>query len=312
MYDLVIIGLGPAGLSAAIYASRYRLNFLVLGREIGGQVNENHKIDNYLGFPGISGHELGQKFFDHARQLGAAIEMDSVEKIEKQGNIFLVSTPKMTYKTITVIFALGSRYRRLNIPGERELLGKGVSYCATCDGPFFRDKKVAIIGGGNSAASAALLLDQHAREVLLLYRGEELKCDPAYLDQLKSNGKIRIGCCLNAKEIKGHNSVNSIVLDAPFEGNNEVDVQGIFIEIGSEPSVELLVPLGVKMDQKHFIITNQDQSTNIQGIFAAGDITTNSNRFRQIVTAASEGAVAAASVFEKVKATKTSNFKVAD
>lgn len=301
MRDLVIIGTGPAGLCAAIYASRYKMDFVVIGKEIGGQVNENHLIENYPGFSSISGLELGQKFFQHAKSLGAEIVSETVVGIEKDRDKFVIRTDQGIHEAKNIIFALGSQYRRLNIPGEDEFKGKGVSYCATCDAPFFKNKKVIVVGGGNSAASAALLLSEHASRVLLFYRGTELRCDPAYLDKMKKISKIEISCCINVKEIKGKDFVQLVALDHPYEGKNEVETQGVFIEIGSDPSVDLLIPLAVEINKRHFIVTKQDQSTNIEGIYAAGDVTTNSNGFRQIVTAAAEGAVAAESVFEKIK-----------
>lgn len=302
MHDLIIIGAGPAGLSAAIYCSRYKLDFIVIGGELGGRTNETHLIENYPGIPSIKGFELGQRFTEHARSLGATIVQELVKEIKKTEEGFSVVTDNNTYSAKNVLFALGSEYRKLNIAGEKEFRGKGVSYCATCDGPFFRNKRVVVVGGGNSAAGAALMLSDYASEVLIFYRGQELKFLPTYLDQIKKNSKIKISCCTNLKEIKGENVVKSVVLDVPFEGQQEVPVDGVFIEVGSEPSVEMLIPLGIEMNEKHFILTNPDQSTNVPGFFAAGDVTTNSNGFRQIITAASEGAIAALSIYEKVKA----------
>lgn len=304
MRDLVIIGSGPAGLSAAIYASRYKLDFVVLGKEAGGQVNENHLIENYPGFSSISGFDLGQKFLQHAQNLGGEILSETVTGIEKKDGSFLIQTDKGEHKAKNIIFALGSQYRRLQIPGEERFKGKGVSYCATCDGPFFKNKNVVVVGGGNSAASAAILLSQHAKQVTLFYRGPQLKCDPSYCDKMEMAGNVKIGCCINVVEIKGDDSVASVLLDNAFEGKEELETQGVFIEIGSEPSVDMLIPMGIELDEKHFIITKSDQSTNIEGVYAAGDVTTGSNGFRQIVTAASEGAVAALSVFERIKEEK--------
>lgn len=300
--DLVIIGTGPAGLSAAIYASRYKIDFIAIGKEIGGRVNETHLIENYPGFASISGFELGQKMAQHARSLGAEIAQQIVNEVKRDGETFLVTIGQEIYKARNLIFALGSEYRRLKIPGEEEFRGKGVSYCATCDGPFFRGKRVAVVGGGNSAASAAMLLSEYASQVIIFYRGADLKIFPSQLEQLKKNEKVVIKCCANLKEIKGDQVVRSLVLDVPFEDSTEVAMDGVFIEIGSEPSAELLMPLGVELDERQFIKTKPDQSTNVKGVFAAGDLTTNSNGFRQIVTAASEGAIAALSVYERIKA----------
>jgi thioredoxin reductase (NADPH) len=302
MKELIIIGAGPAGLSAAVYASRYKLDYMVIGKESGGRINETHKVENYLGYLSLSGLELGQKFREHALALGAEILIDAVEKIGKTENGFEIRTfSGKTYKALNILFALGTEYRKLQISGEKEFRGKGVCYCATCDAPFFRGKKVAVVGGGNSAASAAILLAQYAAKVMLFYRGTELKANPAYLEQLKATENIEIVCCTNLKEIKGDAKVQSIVLDNSYQGSNEVATDGVFIEIGHDPSVDLLIPLGVNINEAHYVITNADQSTNVKGIYAAGDITTNSNGFRQVITAAAEGAIAILSIYERVK-----------
>lgn len=304
-FDLIIIGAGPAGLSAAVYSSRYKVNFLVIGMEMGGRANETHKVENFLGFPSVNGFELGQKFIEHAKALGSQIVQSLVKEIKKNEQGFEVVTDKETFQAKNILLSLGSEYRRLSIPGENEFKGKGISYCATCDGPFFKNKKVAVVGGGNSAASAALLLSEYAEKVTIFYRGEELKCFPAYLDQLVRNDKITIACCTNLKEIKGDIVVKSIAIDKPLDGKTEVETDGVFIEIGSEPSTDLIIPLGIKLNERHFIMTNPDQSTNVTGVYAAGDLTTNSNGFRQIITAAAEGAIAALSIYERIKAQKS-------
>lgn len=300
-YDLIIIGAGPAGLAASIYASRYKVNHLVIGKEPGGQAVEAHKIENWPGTISISGFELTQKMREHAEKLGVKIVMDSVSNIFRGENIFDVTAHTAQYKTKNIVLALGMEYKKLQIPGEEEFKGKGVSYCPTCDAAFFGGKIVAVAGGGNSAASAAQLLAEYASKVFIIYRGEKLKVDPVYLENFAKNEKIEIIYNTNIKEIKGENAVGKIVLDKEYNGKGEVEVQGVFIEIGSEPGVELAKQLSLDMDEQGFIVVGSDQSTNVTGIYAAGDATTGSNKMRQILTAAAEGAVAAASVYKKLQ-----------
>lgn len=301
IFNLIIIGAGPAGLAASIYASRYKIDHLVIGKELGGQAIEAHQVENWPGTISISGLELTQKMREHAEKLGAKIEMDSVLSITKEGDLFVVATHTTQYKAKNIILALGMEYRKLRIPGEEEFKGRGVSYCPTCDAAFFANKVAAVVGGGNSAASAAQLLAEYASKVFIIYRGEKLKVDPSYEESLAKNEKVEIIYSTNVKEIKGNQTVERIVLDKKYKEKEELEVQGVFIEIGSEPGVELPKQLGVSLDKEGFILVNPDQSTNIQGVWAAGDATTGSNKMRQMLTAAAEGAIAAASVYKKLQ-----------
>lgn len=301
IYDLIIIGAGPAGLAASIYASRYKINHLVIGREPGGQANEAHKVENWPGTPSISGFELLQKMREHAEKLGAKIVTDSVSAIAKEVDTFKVTTSLSQYQAKNIILALGMEYRKLGIPGEARFKGKGVSYCPTCDAAFFKDKVTAVIGGGNAAGSAALLLAEYVDKVYIIYRGEKLKVDPVYEERILGNKKVEVIYNTNVKEIKGDKAVEKIVLDKNYQNKNELEVQGVFIEIGSEPEMELTKQLGVETDEQGFIKVNPDQSTNVSGIYAAGDVTTGSNKMRQILTAAAEGAIAAGSVYIKLQ-----------
>jgi thioredoxin reductase (NADPH) len=301
IYDLIIIGAGPAGLAASIYASRYKIGHLVIGKEPGGQAVEAHNIENWPGTVSISGFELTQKMREHAEKLGAKIVMDSVSNISRRENIFEITAHTAQYQAKNVILALGMEYKKLQIPGEEEFKGKGVSYCPTCDAAFFQDKVVAVAGGGNSAASAAQLLAEYASKVFIIYRGEKLKVDPTYLENFAKNEKIEIIYNTNIKEIKGENAVGKIFLDKEHEGKDDLAVQGVFIEIGSEPGVELVKQLDIETDEQGFIRVNVDQSTNVSGVYAAGDATTGSNKMRQVLTAAAEGAIAASSVYKKLQ-----------
>lgn len=301
IYDLIIIGAGPAGLAASIYAARYKLDHLILGMELGGQLSEVPSIENYPGFPHISGSDLVGKFMEHLENLGMNIKRESVASIKKRDDgFFEVETGNGKYVSQTLIMAMGAEYKRMNIPGEKEFTGKGVSYCATCDAPFFKDKTVAVIGGGNSAAVVALELTDYAKKVYILYR-DKLSADPIWIERMRANRKIEEVPQTQIIEIKGTEKVERILLDKCFNDKTFLEVDGVFIEIGSEPGIELARKLGVETDPQNYIKVKEDMSTDVPGIFAAGDITTGSNKFRQIITAAAEGAVAAASVYRKLR-----------
>ena len=301
IFDLIIIGAGPAGLTASIYSSRYKVKHLVIGREPGGQANEAHQIENWPGTVSMPGFELLQKMREHAEKLGGEILMDSVSSVSKEGDIFKITTHSGEYQAKNIILASGMEYRKLQIPGEAEFKGKGVSYCPTCDAAFFKEKVVAVVGGGNSAGSAALLLSRFASQVYLINRGEKLKIDPAYMEKISAERKIEVIFSTNIKEIKGDKAVEKIVLDKQHAGSGELAVQGVFIEIGSEPGVEITNQLGIETDEQGYVKVDSGQTTNISGVWAAGDVTNGSNKLRQIITAAAEGAVAAGSVYKKLQ-----------
>ena len=299
VYDLIIVGAGPAGLSAAIYASRYNLNALVIGNEPGGMAAEAYKIENYPGFKSVSGMELMNKFKDQIKGL-VDIKQEKIIELKKENN-FVITTKEGVYKSKAVIIASGTKRRKLNIKGEKEFLGRGVSYCATCDAAFFRDKVVGVVGGNDAAAMSALLLAEYARKVFIIYRKERIRAEPLRIGQLEKNKKITIINNTNVIAVNGDKMMNSVTLDKEFNKNKELALNGLFIEIGSVPSTVLTKKLGIKLDEERYIIIDSAQKTNIEGFYAAGDITTNSNKFRQIITSASEGAVSAHSVYEFLK-----------
>lgn len=300
--DLIIIGAGPAGLSASIYASRYKLNHLLLGVTMGGQVSEIRNLENWPGDISVTGFDLLSRFVAHAKSLGVTPKSESVVSIEKNAkNIFEVTAGENVHKAKTLILAMGAEYRKMNIPGEKEFTGKGVSYCATCDAMFFRGKVVSVIGGGNSAVTAALGLSDFASKVYLIYRGERFTAEPIWLDKLAANSKIEAINNTNIIEIRGKEKVERIILDKAHEDKTYLETDGVFVEIGSDPGVGLARQLGVEIDEQGYIKVKADMSTNIPGVFAAGDITTGSNKFRQIITASSEGAVAANGAYKMLK-----------
>jgi thioredoxin reductase (NADPH) len=301
MYELIIIGAGPAGFGASIYASRYKIKHLVIGKEFGGQIVKTSRIENWPGFESISGPELIGKFSEQAKKLGAEIIQDEVRKISKQEEFFDVETVGgEKYQTKNIILALGMKPRKLNVPGEDEFVGKGVSYCAICDAMFFRGKDVAVVGGGDSAAKAAIHLGEFSSKVNIFYPEGKLIMEPALQDKIKENEKIDLNECQGVVEIEGDGKVTGIVCKIKNE-KKKTPVSGVFIEIGSVPGVEIAKQIGVEIDEDGYVIIKSDQSTNINGIFAAGDVTTGSNKLRQLITSVSEGAIAASSVYNKLK-----------
>ena len=291
--DLIIIGGGFAGATAAIYASRYMIDVAILTKEIGGLASTAHKICNFPTYPEISGFELGKKLQEHVKSEGIEVLYEVVNEISKEKNIFKIKTSKNMYFAKNIIFATGTHHQTLGIKGEKEYLGKGVSYCATCDGPFFKDKIVAVVGGGNAALTSALLLSEHATKVYLIHRRKEFRGDPAWVNLVKKNKKIILLLEDNVSKINGSETVEGISL----ESGKQIKLDGIFIEIGSVPDIKM-INLKLETDKSGYIITNENRETNIKGFYAAGDIV--SKRLRQIVTASADGSIAALSVYNKL------------
>jgi thioredoxin reductase (NADPH) len=298
IYDVAIIGAGPAGLSASIYASRYKLKNIVFGKQIGGTIADAHKVCNYPGVDDLTGLELGTRMYEQAKKNGADMSYESVVSIEKEGDLYKLETD--TKKEIiakTIILATGTKRNKLAVPGEDEYLGKGVSYCATCDAMFYKDKVVGVVGGSNAATMAATMLASVAKQVYIIYRGTSLRGEPAWIDDVMSKKNVEIILTTVVTEIEGEDRVERVKLSKKFNGSQYLDVDGLFIEIGSEPNADLPIKLGVELDEKHYVVVKDDQSTSMEGIWAAGDATTNSNKLQQVVTAVGEGAVAANSIY---------------
>lgn len=297
VYDLIIIGTGPAGLTASIYASRYKVNHLLIGAMPGGLIMEAHNICNFPTEISISGFDLMEKMQNNALHLGAEIlNMEKIVKIEKEGDVFVLhSESKKEFRAKTVLLATGTKHRKLNIESESKYLGKGLAYCATCDAMFFKEKVVGVVGGGNSALTAALYLAKVAQKVFLIVRGDEFNGELAWVDQVNKNEKIEVLFNSQAKEILGETKLEKVILEKN-KNKEELSLDGLFVEIGTEPDNFLPDQLGITTD-KGYIKVNSTQKTNIEGIWAAGDSTTNSNFFRQVITACSEGAVASYDIF---------------
>jgi thioredoxin reductase (NADPH) len=293
MYDTAIIGGGPAGLTAAIYLQRYGLKSIVFSDKLGGLIIENPFIENYPGFKSIDGVELGEKIKEQAESLGAVVQMGKIESVEREGKTFTLKTEwGDEVKAKTIILAFGLRRRKLGAKNEDSFKGKGVSYCTTCDGPFFKNKTTVVVGGGDSAGVAALLLEKFAEKFYIVHRREEFRMQDAYLRLLKNSKKISIILNENVAECIGGKKLEKVILSS----GKEIKTDGLFVEIGFEPPPSVKTNFKVDSDEHGFIKVKEDMSTGTPGVFAAGDITTGSNNFHQIVTAASEGAIAADSV----------------
>lgn len=293
IYDLIIVGDGPAGLTAGIYAQRYKLSTLLIGKDAGGTAATAHKVCNYPGFENISGPALMEKIENHAKSLGLNIIYENIVKITKDKH-FILNTFDKTYEAKKVIFAIGMQRRKLEIKGENQFLGKGVSYCATCDAGFFKNKTVSVIGGSDAALTAALLLADYAEKVYIIYRKPKFeRAEPMWVDSVNNNKKIQVIFNEEVEEIKGDNKVSSIKLK-----HQTLATDGVFIEIGAVPNTEIIKELNITTEN-NFIIADNHQRTNVKGFFAAGDIT--NNPLKQIVTAAGEGATAAFVAFQELK-----------
>lgn len=307
MYDLIIVGAGPAGLTASIYASRYKINHLVLGDIYGSALGKAHRIENWPGEKSIGGFDLLMKFYEHAVSLGAEILPENMVAIEKKGDIFKIKTSQnKDLEARAVIISSGTKERRLGIPGEEEFLGRGVSYCAICDGAFFKEKTVAVAGGGNSAFMAAMMLAEHAKKVYLIHRSDNFRAEPVMIERVKAEPKIEILAGYNIKEIKGGNKVEKLVLDKEYEGSEELALDGVFVEIGMVPNGVLLKDLGVNIDETGHIVVNAACATNVPGVYAAGDVSSGSSGIRQILSASAEGMISVSGVYDFLKTRKDS------
>lgn len=290
MYDVIIIGSGPAGLSAAIYGQRARLNTLVLEKQplSGGQILDTYEVDNYPGLPGMNGFDLGMKLREHADTMGASFVQNGVTKVEKAEEGFRVYTNKETYDTRTVVFATGASHRKLMAPGEERLAGRGVSYCATCDGAFFRDKVTAVVGGGDVALGDALFLARACKKVYLIHRRDQLRGAGILQEQVKKAENIEIIWDTQVEEILGEEQVEKIRLyNKKEDSRRELPVDGVFVAVGIIPNSQLAEGV-VSLDEGGYIVAGEDGRTSLEGVFAAGDVRT--KQLRQVITAAADGA----------------------
>ena len=293
-YDLIIIGAGPAGLTAAVYAARYKINFLIIGKMSGGLMGEAYEICNFPSYNRVNGVELMKKMINHVNDLGVEIKSEEVLDIKKKGKEFEIKTNKEIYPAKKIIIATGSERRKLGINREKELTGKGISYCATCDAPFYKDKVVGVAGGSDAALTAALLLSKFTKKVYIIYRKNKFfRGDNIWIEEVKRNKKIESLFNSTITRLIGKDKLEEIEIN----GEKKLKLDGLFVEIGGMPNIELAKNIGVKIG-KNQIITDKQQKTNIKGFFAAGDVT--NSPLKQIVTACGEGAIAVNSIYREL------------
>ncbi len=295
MYDLIIIGSGPAGLSAAIYGKRAGLNLLVLEKNpmSGGQVLNTYEVDNYLGLPGMDGFDMGTKFREHADKLDVEFREAAALSLEDRGGHKLVRTDQGELEAKTVILATGAVHALLGVPGEERLSGKGVSYCATCDGAFFRGRTVAVVGGGDVALEDAIYLARSCEKVYLVHRRDELRGAMVLQQELKALPNVEILYSHVVQEILGEEAVEAVTLkDCKTEKSFRLPVAGVFVAVGIRPQTELVQGLAA-CDESGYVLAGEDCATDVRGLFAAGDV--RRKPLRQIVTAVADGANAAVS-----------------
>lgn len=291
MVDIIIVGSGPAGMSAAVYGKRAGLSVLVIEKVYygTGQVAESSHVDNYLGIPGMNGYELGEKFRSHAEGLGVEFKDGEVIRFEKASDRWYVHLKNgETLESKTVVYAAGAAHRHLGVPGEEEFSGKGVSYCATCDGAFFKGKDVAVVGGGNTAMDDAIYLSDICNKVYLVHRRDVFRGDATTLMKLKETENIELIVPAKVQEVKGEQVVTALQL----EDGRSLEVSGVFVAVGMQPATSMLQGI-VLMDDNGYIIADETGRTSAAGFFAAGDVRT--KELRQIITAVSDGANAATS-----------------
>ena len=309
-YDIIIIGSGAAGLSAAMYAGRYKMRSLVIGKEFGGETATAGLVENYPGIISVDGYDLMGIMKEHAQKYGAEIFDGEVIDIQKQDSGFFVRTKEgEQYEGATLIFAIGSQRRHLGLANEKELIGKGVHYCWTCDGPLYGGKTIAMVGGGDSSVKGVNFLAAYAKKIYLISREKEIRAEPINLEQMKKLGdRVEVLLEHEVKEIVGEQRLKKLVVSSPkHKPGEELDdlaVDGMFIEIGFDPNKELPGLLGIVLDERGYIKVDNKMKTNVPGVFAAGDGTNFFGSFKQDITAAALGAVAATSAYEYIQTNK--------
>jgi thioredoxin-disulfide reductase len=298
LHDLLIIGGGCAGLSASIYARRYNMDVLVLTEGLGGTITTTHLVENYPGFTSVTGQQLADAFIAHAQANDVPMKLGSrVSRAWKEGDIFKVEFGKEVFESRALLLATGTTYRKMGAKGEAELLSKGVSYCATCDAPFYKKKNVIIVGGGDSAVKESLILAEHANHVTIVYRGEKItKAEPINMKRVEATPNIDFRLKTNIVEIIGDKRVEKVL----FDDGTEMPIDGVFIEIGRIPLTTMVDEIGAEKNEKGEIKISDMSETTVPGFYAAGDVT--DTEWKQAIVSAAEGCKAAFSAFEFVSA----------
>jgi thioredoxin reductase (NADPH) len=301
-WDVIIIGAGSAGLSAGIYTVRSGLKTLILDEKLaGGTISDASKVVNYPGFSEISGGDLAEKMANHCKKVGAVIhDLEPVTELELNGEKKIVKTSSATYESKAVIFSAGSHYKEIGIKGEKEFRGRGVSYCGVCDGPFFKGKKVLVIGGGNSACITTLYLSGIAAQVTVIHRREAFRAEETLVSDIASKGNVNTLWNTEAQEIKGDKQVRTVTLiDNITKKTSELAVDAVFVQVGEAPNSQIAKASGVETDEHGYIKIDIHQQTNLLGVFAAGDVT--NHPIKQVGTAVGQGITAALEAYGYIR-----------
>ncbi len=293
-YDVIIIGTGSAGLPAGMYASRYKLKNLIIGAQTGGALATSHKVENWPWVLSASGKEIMDDFREHAVTSGSEILQDTVTDIQKGEHGFLVKTPNKEFTTKYIVLATGNTYKKLGLPSEEAFLGKGVSYCATCDGMFFRGRDIVVVGGGNTALTEALYLAEIGRKVYIVHRKDTFRAEDVWIEQAKKHENIELVMNEEVDHLEGEMFLEKVIL----KSSRIISADGFFVAIGSDPSTKLVAHLWLEMDSEGCLVVDARQETSLKGFYAAWDVTTNSNKFKQTIMSAAEGCLAAHSIHE--------------
>ncbi len=302
VFDTIIIGGGVSAFGAAMYAGRFNMKTLVVGETLGGTIILTDVVENYPGFKKLTGMELANNISEHAKEYGIEVENDKVEKAKRVNHhLFEVQTASgKKFQGKSIIVATGTKWKKLNVPGEAEYANKGVHYCALCDGAFYKNKVIGVVGGGDSAVKEALLLSTYGSHVYMFIRGEKPRPEPVNGKKLEKNKKITVFTKVNVQEIKGNEKkVNSVILDKEVKDSKEFPLDALFVEIGHLPVSEIAVQLGVKLNEKNEVPINRLGETNVSGVYAAGDVV--DTKFKQAITGVAEGVTAAYSAYQHVQ-----------
>ncbi len=291
MYDLIIVGGGLAGITAAIYAARKEIKFALIAPELGGEIQNTTYVENWPGIKSVDGRTLADSYVEHLKSFNVEIIDDAVTNVKKEKNAFTVTTYGGTYETKTLIWATGSKYKELGVPGEEKLKSRGVTYCSICDGPLFKNKIVAVVGAGNNGLTSTIYMADIAKKVYLINKNPKLKGDPILAEKIISNPKVEIINDARVKEIKGEKLVTSIIL----QDNKEIETQGVIINVGYTPITEPIKNI-VPLDQLGYVEINQKGMTKTEGLFAAGDVV--NNPYKQLAISAGQGCAAALGVYD--------------
>ena len=302
--DVIITGQGAAAYSAALYAARYQMDAVVIGDTFGGETAIGGMIENYPGHPEIDGFDLMMKFREQVEKYEVPIIDDKVEDVTQDGHCWEMTTAQgEKYYSSTLIWAIGRERRKLHLPNEEEWTGRGVSFCSTCDAPLHRDNTVAVVGGGSAAVEGAVLLSKYAKQVYIVYRRDKFtRPEPVNVKRLQEADNVDHVMNTNVVALKGDNGLAGVVLDNEHNGTKELAVDGLFIEIGADPRVEIPKKLGVEVNEVDEIKVDKHMVTNLHAFYAAGDVTDGSGNLKQTITAAAQGAIAATTAYEEVTA----------